>query len=326
MANPKKALVIGINNYPMAPLKGAINDALEVARLLVKNGDRDETTNFDVKLERDIPSQAELYNLISDFFKFQSHVAVLYFAGHGFLNELGGVIVTPDFQPGNEGISMDRILGIANVSPCINKIIILDCCNSGVFASPSVGGSVTPINTGITVLAACRDDEPAREINGHGVFTNLLLQALRGGAADITGHISPGSIYAYIDQALGAHQQRPVFKTNVSEFVSLRHVSPHVTIKTLRKLVDYFPYPGFEKPLNPSFEETNNAEIKHEIIQPYSDPENVAVFKDLQKYTSASLVTPIGEEHMYFAAMYSKACALTPLGYHYWRLVKDGII
>ena len=51
-----------------------------------------------------------------------------------------------------------------------------------------------------------------------GIFTNLVLAALEGGAADLRGHVTPGSIYAYVDQALGAWDQRPIFKTNVTQF------------------------------------------------------------------------------------------------------------
>ena len=53
----------------------------------------------------------------------------------------------------------------------------------------------------------------------HGVFTGLLLQALHGGAANILGKITPGSLYAFVDNALDAWEQRPVFKTNVSQFI-----------------------------------------------------------------------------------------------------------
>lgn len=51
--------------------------------------------------------------------------------------------------------------------------------------------------------------------------------------------------------------------------------------------------------------------------------ENVAIFKNLQKFQSVGLVMPVDVDHMYFAAMNSKSCRLTALGYHYWRLVKD---
>ena len=94
------------------------------------------------------------------------------------------------------------------------------------------------------------------EQDGGGVFTDLVVGALQGGAADIRGHITPGSIYAYVDQALGAWDQCPIFKTNVTQFTSLREVPPQVPMETLRKLVDYFPTPHVEHSLDPSYEET----------------------------------------------------------------------
>jgi hypothetical protein len=35
------------------------------------------------------------------------------------------------------------------------------------------------------------------------------------------------------------------------------------------------------------------------------------------------LVVPAGAEHMYDAAMQSKACRLTAAGRYFWRLAKD---
>ena len=145
-------------------------------------------------------------------------------------------------------------------------------------------------------------------------FTNLLIEGLKGGAADLQGKITPGSIYAYIDQALGAwDHQRPMFKTNITRFTVLRSISPQVPISILRNIVKYFPSPSHELDLSPEFEYT----------QPNSKQEKVRVFKDLQKYESVGLVVPNGEEHMYWAAMNNKSCSLTALGYHYWRLIKD---
>ncbi len=146
-----------------------------------------------------------------------------------------------------------------------------------------------------------------------GVFTALLVDALHGGAADLRGHVTPGAIYAYVDQALGAWDQRPIFKTNVTQFTSLREVRPPVPLETLRRLVDYFPNPQAEYALDPSYEYT----------EPGHDSANVAIFKDLQKMERVQLVVPVGEEHMYYAAMNSKACRLTALGFQYWRLASE---
>ena len=59
---------------------------------------------------------------------------------------------------------------------------------------------------------------------------------------------------------------------------------------------------------------------------PYADSKNIRVFSDLQKLEGIGLVVPVGEEHMYFAAMNSKSCALTSMGKQYWRLVHNNLI
>ena len=313
MTTLRKALVVGINAYPSAPLKGCVNDAVAVGTSIETNGDG--SPNFAVNLTTDVPTKSQLKGLIVDLFDGSNDVALLYFSGHGFLNAIGGYIVTPDYKRYDEGVSMDEILTIANQSKTADKVIVLDCCHSGAFGSPTVSGAAaSQLIEGIVVLTASRDSESALEVNGHGVFTNLLLGALQGGAADLRGHITPGSIYAHIDQALGPWDQRPVFKTNVTRFTSLRTVAPAVPLEVLRRIVEYFPSPAQEFSLDPSYEFTNAA---------IAEPAKVAVFKHLQKLASVGLVVPVDEEHMYFAAQKSKTCRLTALGHHYWRLVKE---
>jgi len=309
----RKALVIGIDAYPTAPLHGCVNDAVAVATVLATNGDG--SPNFDVRLETDVTTKADLKRLTVELFDGSNDVALLYFSGHGFLNAIGGYIVTPDYRQYDEGVSMDEILTLANKSGAQDKIVILDCCHSGVFGSPAaLGTAVSHLIEGIVVLTASRPSEAALEVSGHGVFTSLLLDALQGGAADLRGHITPGSVYAHVDQALGPWGQRPVFKTNVTRFTSLRTVTPAVPPEVMRRLTEYFPSPEQEFPLDPSYEFTNTG---------IAQPEHVAVLKHLQKFVSVGLVVPVGEEHMYFAAQNSKSCKLTALGHHYWKLVKE---
>jgi hypothetical protein len=209
---------------------------------------------------------------------------------------------------------MTEILKIANMSRVKNKVVILDCCYSGNMGTPSIAeGGVAQLSEGLTVLTASRGSETAMETGSGGVFTDLVVAALQGGAADLRGHVTPGSVYAYVDQALGAWDQRPIFKTNVTQFTSLREVQPQVPLETLRRIVTYFPSPQDEHALDPSYEDT---EAGH-------DPRNVAIFKDLQKMEGVGLVIPVGEEHMYYAAMNSRSCRLTALGAQYWRLAKE---
>lgn len=317
----RKALVIGINDYPTAPLKGCINDASAFGSIIETNGDG--SPNFDVKLETDVPTKSDLNGYIRELFNGYCDTALLYFSGHGFLSDIGGYIVTPDYKTNDVGVSMDEILALANKSKAKNRVIILDCCHSGAFGTPNITGSNSLIAEGVSILTASKDDESAMEFGGHGIFTNLLLDALQGGASDLRGHITPGSIYAYIDQALGPWDQRPVFKTNISRFTSLRTTIPQVPVEIIRKLINYFPTATQQFNLDPSFEFTNDKTIEHNVIKPYAKKENVDIFKDLQKLQSVGLIVPVDEQHMYFAAMNSKSCKLTALGYHYWRLVKD---
>lgn len=321
----RKALVVGIDDYPNYPLKGCVNDANCIKNTIETNGDG--SRNFSVKLAtntQEVPDKATLLEMIKEVFTGECECALLYFSGHGYLNEQGGYIVTPDFNKDNNGISMLEILNLANNSKIQNKVIILDSCYSGNMGNINDGKrEVCHITDGMSILTASRKDETAKEICGHGVFTSLLIEALKGGASSITGDITVGSIYSYIDQALGPWDQRPVFKTNVTQFSSLRKINPIIPLESLRKLIEYFEQPENEFELDPSFEYTNSKSIEHEVVEPFAKEENIVKFKTLQKLERVGLVVPVGEEHMYWAAMNSKSCKLTALGYHYWKLIKD---
>lgn len=315
----KKALVIGIDDYPNAPLRGCANDAIAVAELLRTNGDG--SPNFDVSLKLNIKSKAQLLDLLDSLFSGDTEASLLYFSGHG--SEYGH-LVTPDYSGRDLGVSMDEVLGFANKSKCKNKIIILDCCFSGILGEISVAkGNESILGEGVTIMTSSSKDEVSIESNGQGLFTSLFLQGLGGSAADITGRITPAGVYSFIDQSLGAWQQRPVFKTNISHFVSIRDIEPRIHKNILRKLSYYFPFPNDEFKLDSSFEFTNDPSYQHEVVEPYAKAENVAMLKELQLFESVGLVEPVGAEHMYFAAMNGKSCKLTALGLHYWRLAKD---
>ncbi|MDR3007197.1 MAG: caspase family protein [Sphingobacterium sp.] len=311
----RKALIVGIDEYPTAKLNSCVKDAISMASVLEKNADG--SPNFHVKLLTEKPNVIDRKTLrqnIESLFEGNPDIALFYFSGHGFVKSTGGYIVTSDFEKYDEGISMTDLLTIANKSKSIYKIIILDCCYSGKFGDSPIGDlSASYLGDGLTVLTACSDKETALEINGSSVFTSLLLDGLHGGAADLRGNITPGHLYAYVDEALGAWDQRPIFKTNVSQFTSLRQITPRVSKEILRRITSYFINPQDEFKLDPTFEDTD----------PTSIAENVIVFKDLQKLQSVGLVVPVGEEFMYYAAMNSKACKLTAIGYQYWRLVNE---
>lgn len=318
----KKALVIGLNKYPSCELQWCDNDAIAMKDLIESNGDG--SPNFDVKLITDSCDKDNLENSIQSLFSDDADIALLFFSGHGAEKD-GGYLVSTDFSSGSYGVRMTDILQWANDSRCKNKVIILDCCFSGHMGESLLVNNQSVLGDGVTIMAASRPWQTSAENSAiqHGVFTDLLIQGLKGGAADIGGSITPASLYSFVDQSLGAWQQRPVFKTNISQFLPIRTITAKVPKTILRRISKYFLNPSDEYKLDPSYEFTNDPSVSHEVLEPYADPDNVDIFKDLQLFESVGLVEPVGTDHMYFAAIQSKSCRLTALGLHYWRLSKD---
>lgn len=321
----RKALIVGIDNYSQCPLTCCCNDAEAINELLKNHGDG--RPNFDTKLVKNVSAKSELLRLIDQCFSGDADVALFYYSGHGHIDSIGGYLVTPDYSDYNYGVSLQEVLTIVNNSLCKNKIIILDSCYSGFMGGiNTVNPNASIINEGVTILTSSRSSETSIEINGHGLFTSLLVDALSGSAADIIGHVSPGGLYAYIDKALGPWDQRPVFKTNVNGFTSIRDVVPQVDVSIIRKIRTYFPDENSKFNLDPSFEPTNLLQVSHQVVEPYADAENTKIFSELQKLEGIGLVVPVGEEHMYYAAMKSKSCELTSIGKQYWRLVNSNLV
>lgn len=176
----------------------------------------------------------------------------------------------------------------------------------------------------MTILTASTRDQYANECNGAGLFTSLFVDALDGAAANLVGEVTPGSVYAHIDQSLGPWAQRPVFKTNVKTFVSLRKVKPPLELADLRRIAEFFPDAGFNFPLDPAYEPERACNEPEGTPDP--DPDKTTVFAILQKFNRVNLVVPVGAPHMWHAAMNSKACKLTVLGEHYRNLVQKGML
>lgn len=317
----RKALVVGIDHYKhIGSLNGCVNDAYAVKQMLDRNADG--SINFaQPKLivgtgPADIVERPELKEAVRQLFADDSEVVLFYFAGHGYIETTGGYLCAGDCKTGDDGLPLAEIMTLANKSPARNKIIILDSCHSGVFGEHAINAQITEISEGVTILTASTKEQYAAEVNGGGVFTGLLIDALEGAAANLIGQVTPGGVYAHIDQSLGSWSQRPVFKTNVRRFVSLRQVQAPLPLTDLQRIAEFFPSPGFAYELKPSYEPT----------EPTADPEHNAIFAILQKYNRVNLLVPVDAPHMWHAAVRSKAVRLTATGEHYRRLVEQGLI
>lgn len=327
----RKALIVGIDYYEhISCLHGCVNDAYNVNSVVERHSDG--TLNFPnprMLTSTGPASQIDrhvLKNAVRELFSDDAEIALFYFSGHGYLEDTGGFLCTSDARAGDDGLSLTEVLTLANQSPAKNKVIILDSCHSGAAATNALGASQADIREGVTILSASTATQYAMESGGSGVFTSLLVDALNGAAANLVGEITPGSVYAHVDQSLGPWQQRPVFKTNVKSFVSLRRSAAPISLARLQQLSRIFPSPDYQLPLDPSYEPARSAEQIADPAIPEPDPSNNATFEVLQNYVKVKLVRPVDAPHMYYAAMENKACELTVLGEHYWKLVDQGLI
>ncbi|GAA3514084.1 caspase family protein [Georgenia daeguensis] len=327
----RKALVVGIDHYEhINCLNGAVNDATNVRDVLERNADGSVNFVTPQLLAAVDPSSAvsrrELKDAVLDLFAGEAEIALFYFSGHGYIEDTGGgFLCASDCRDGDDGLSLAELIAAADRSKAQNKVIILDSCHSGV-AGSTASHDVALVSDGMTILTASTAEQYAMESGGSGVFTDLLVDALEGGAANLLGAVTPGSVYAHIDQSLGPWKQRPVFKTNVKKFVSLRTATAAVQLADLQQLAVLFAAPDAQFPLDPSYEPLRTGAEDGSVPPP--DPINTTRFGLLQRLQSVGLVRPVGASrpHMWDAAMESKGCELTALGRHYWRLAKERLL
>jgi len=322
----RRALVIGINDYRDQPLAGCSNDARAVAELLSYNADGGP--NFETRLlvspETDV-TRVVLMDAVEALFTSDAETVVFYFAGHGILNPEtnSGFLVTTDGNRGAWGLNLADLVNLANKAyPRIQStVIILDSCHSGHIGELADLGAQNPtvISNGVTILTASERDGATKEAMGHGLFTTIFLDGLRGGSADIRGNITPASIYSHVDQTLGAWKNRPVYKANVQTFITLRKVKPKVPLEVLRRLPTYFAQPDDVFPLDPSYERDRFSIPEHLRHLP-RNAAHEEVFAELQMCNRQGLVEPVDEIHMFYAAINSTGCRLTAIGKHYREL------
>lgn len=318
----RRALCVGIDEYEFGPLDGCVNDAQRMKLVLETN--HDAAPNFECKIltapkggRKDAITRPILRDYLQRLFKDPADVALFHFSGHGTINNLDGFLVTQDAKKYDEGVGMADVLKLANDSKAREVVILLDCCFSGQLGNPpALDNMKSSLREGISILTAGRGDQVSVETGGGGVFTSLVVDALEGGAANLLGAVSATAIYAYVEAALGAWDQRPLFKAHVSSVVELRCCTPPITRDVLRRLPKLFPLPAEDLPLSPAYEPK----------APGSDAAKAFDFHDLQALNRVHLVVPANAQHMYDAAMNSKACRLTPSGRYYWRLARDNRI
>lgn len=324
----RKALLVGIDEYPVNKLDGCVLDVDRMEQMLSRNGDG--SNNFHVEVMRNEKTSGNIMKAIADLFAHPIEIVLFYFSGHGRPTLSGSEIVIPSDIAADRyswGIPLSAIMELVNKSSAKYKVVILDSCFAGSMGKMNMASDFSELKEGVTIMTACRENESSSMKRGEGsFFTAILCTALNGAAANLEGHITLNSLYTYADSFFGPREQRPMFKANTAESVVIRKVEPKVQTEVICRTMRLFSADDSLYSLDPSYEVTNTPDSEHLHYEPWATADHVAILKDLQKLESVGLVVPTDREHMYDAAMQSSSCRLTPEGRFYWRLVMKGLI
>lgn len=326
-----RALLVGIDNYRAnGDLDGCVNDVQALDAVLRKNWDG--SPNFrtvsllghsgiggDGDLILTEVNRVHLRKALERLFKPDDATSfrLFYFAGHGVLDSGELWLRTTDGDEDAPGFRFSQLAPLINslASADGEVLVILDCCFSGAASNLTSDSQLT--RPGVSVITSARATEEAAETtDGRGIFSTYLEEALSGGASDIRGNVTTAGVYAYLTEAFDTYDQRPTLKADVQRLRPIRQCQPVVKAEVLRELPTWFPTPTSQYALDPSYEPTE---------QPH-DTTHQEIFQKLQSCVAAHLVVPVGESHMYYAALNSTGCELTPLGRRYLRLAQAELI
>jgi len=236
----RDALVVGISNYQQLPqLSAPAHDAEDIARCLESFGEcRVVRLPESIHNHKPIVSQqagvttqmleAALIRLFKPSGKNIPHTAIFYFSGHGWQRNAGiqeGYLATSDTNPetGNYGLSLYWLRRLLQESPVRQRVVILDCCNSGEFFNILEADPGAKAGTDRLFMAASREYEEAYEslTDSHSVFTQALLSGLnpyKVKGSMVNGHY----LIDTVNNQLKGELQQPLFESSGSEIVLTR--------------------------------------------------------------------------------------------------------
>ena len=267
----RDALVVGINAYQYLPeLQAPAQDAESVARCLESFGEC-RVVRLPEAIIHQKPGvsprgpvttsvlEEALIKLFKPAGKTIPQTAIFYYSGHGLQRQAGiqeGYLATSDANPaaGNYGLSLHWLRRLLQESPVRQRVILLDCCNSGEFFNMLEADPGARAGTDRLFMAAAREYEAAYESlnSSHSVFTQALLSGLnpykvKGGI--VNGH----SLTDAVNRKLKGELQQPLFESSGGEIVLTRmsgliapeQNGPPPLLERLQKLrYGFCPFPG----------------------------------------------------------------------------------
>lgn len=325
----KLALLVGINQYEsdaFENLSCCEADAIAMDQLLARHWSAEAGVpgpqNYATRLLTSSSGQRISADLLRQSIStLMNHTmgdgdVLFYFSGHGVATDAGGFLLTQEATPEALGYPMQELLDAANRSKNNSVVIILDCCHSGQIGNLTRGEGFNQVSIGpnVTILAGSGATQKSAEGWEHSVFTSLMLEALKGGASDVRGEVSAAALYAYLEQSLGAWDQRPVYKSYARALKPLRRCEPAVSDGVLARLPEWFKRPDSTFQMSPQYEVTSDS----------ADQALVQIFDQFKILRNAHLLTTENLKDLYWTALESGTVRLTPQGRLFWKRAERG--
>ncbi|MFB9327823.1 caspase domain-containing protein [Paenibacillus aurantiacus] len=222
-----KALFVAVNQNTdrgFSNLPNTLNDINEIRRILTEVPTTFENQNVN-EFSGNHATNRILNLVVTDFFSdaTEEDILFLFWAGHGYASNGEGYLVPYDgdsLRPDDSMIKMSNVRRWIETSRARVVICFFDTCHSGLLArSGDILRGLQIHGNGKVIFAACQDIQYAYDRNGHGAFTDYLIEGLTGGAADFNGNIDVYTLYSYISTRLTNEfrgEQVPVIHSSLS--------------------------------------------------------------------------------------------------------------
>ncbi|AGZ43493.1 caspase family protein [Actinoplanes friuliensis] len=152
---------------------------------------------------------------------------LVYFSCHGLRDQSGDLFfaTTPTRRalPSSTAVAASYVAGRLEQTLAGSRLLLLDCCYSGAFATGFAKGGDEPLggeiraSRGYVCITACNEYELAYEGSElvldepvESAFTEKLIEGLRTGAADLDrdGWVETAELHGYVYQALGPERRQ----------------------------------------------------------------------------------------------------------------------
>ncbi len=200
--------------YPLNDAEGVIKMASEKAGSLFSGIDTYRLHDEQVTKEK----MEDIFRQIGSKTR-RGDVFLLFMAGHGLTDDADGMYYflpvnfryTGQESVARDGISMNDFKRFLTNIQAMKTLLLIDTCNSGSFSEAVASRGVadkTAISklaraVGRATIAASSKNQVALEgYEGHGVFSYILLEGMKGKAADKKGEITINRLATFIEETL----------------------------------------------------------------------------------------------------------------------------